>query len=149
MRTGIAVLLLFACGGAAAQTYPAKPVRIIVGFTPGGGNDVISRLVATKLTASMGKPFVVENRPGAAGSIGAEIVAKSPPDGYTLFLAGVASHGVNPNLQKNLPYDPVRDFDPICLMATAPVLLAVHPSLPVKSVKQFIAFAKARRGQIN
>jgi tripartite-type tricarboxylate transporter receptor subunit TctC len=97
----------------------------------------------------MGRPFVVENRPGAAGSIGADIVAKSAPDGYTLFLAGVASHGINPNLQKNIPYDPVRDFDPICLMATAPVLLAVHPSLPVRSVKQFIAFAKARPGQIN
>ena len=151
MRSGIfiAAMLLLACGGAAAQAYPAKPVRIVVGFTPGGGNDVISRLVATKLTASMGKPFVVENRPGAAGSIGAEIVAKSPPDGYTLFLAGVASHGVNPNLQKNISYDPVRDFDPICLMATAPVLLAVHPSLPVKTVKQFIAFTKARPGQIN
>jgi tripartite-type tricarboxylate transporter receptor subunit TctC len=148
-RTRIAIVLLFACGGVAAQSYPTKPVRIVVGFTPGGGNDVISRLVATKLTASMGRPFVVENRPGAAGSIGAEIVAKSPPDGYTLFLAGVASHGVNPNLQKNLPYDPVRDFDPICLMATAPVLLAVHPSLPARSVKQFIAFAKARPGQIN
>src|SRR5690349_7897106 len=101
------------------------------------------------LSASMGKPFVVEDRPGAAGSIGAEIVAKSPPDGYTLFLAGVASHGVNPNLQKNISYDPVRDFDPVCLMATAPVLLAVHPSLPAKTVKQFIAFAKARPGQIN
>jgi tripartite-type tricarboxylate transporter receptor subunit TctC len=148
-KLGIAVLVVLVSGGAAAQQYPAKPVRIVVGFTPGGGNDVISRLVATKLTASMGRPFVVENRPGAAGSIGAEIVAKSPPDGYTLFLAGVASHGINPNLQKNISYDPVRDFDPICLMATAPVLLAVHPSLPVKSVKQFIAFARARPGQIN
>jgi tripartite-type tricarboxylate transporter receptor subunit TctC len=148
-RISFAALLLLACGGAGAQAYPAKPVRIVVGFTPGGGNDVIARLVATKLTASMGRQFVVENRPGAAGSIGAEIVAKSAPDGYTLFLAGVASHGVNPNLQKNISYDPVRDFDPICLMATAPVLLAVHPSLPVKTVKQFIAFAKARPGQIN
>jgi tripartite-type tricarboxylate transporter receptor subunit TctC len=148
-RISTAALLLLACGGAAAQIYPAKPVRIVVGFTPGGGNDVISRLVATKLTASMGKPFVVENRPGAAGSIGAEIVSKSPPDGYTLFLAGVASHGINPNIQKNLPYDPVRDFDPISLIATAPVLMAVHPSLPVKTVKQFVAFAKARPGQIN
>jgi tripartite-type tricarboxylate transporter receptor subunit TctC len=156
-RIPIAALLLLACGGAAAQAtssssgqaYPAKPVRIVVGFTPGGGNDVISRLAATKLTASMGRQFVVENRPGAAGSIGAEIVAKSPPDGYTLFLAGVASHAINPSMQKNLPYDPVRDFDPICLMATAPVLMAVHPSLPAGTVKQFITFAKARPGQIN
>jgi tripartite-type tricarboxylate transporter receptor subunit TctC len=148
-RALLTILMLLAGGGAAAQQYPAKPVRIIVGFTPGGGNDVISRLVANKLTTAFGRQFVVENRPGAGGMIGAELVAKSPPDGYTLFLAGVASHGINPNLQKNVPYDPVRDFDPVCLMATAPVLLAVHPSLPVRTVKQFISFAKARPGQIN
>src|SRR6476661_4033652 len=115
-RVPIATLLLLACGAAAAQAYPVKPVRIVVGFTPGGGNDVIARLVATKLTAAFGRPFVVENRPGAGGMIGADLVAKSPPDGYTLFLAGVATHGINPNLQKNVPYDPVRDFDPVCLM---------------------------------
>ncbi len=133
----------------AAQAYPVKPVRIIVGFTPGGGNDVISRLVANKLTTAFGRQFVVENRPGAGGMIGAEIVAKSPPDGYTLFLAGVATHAVNPNLQKNVPYDPVKDFDPVCLMASAPSLLAVHPTLPARSVKQFIALARARPDDIN
>ena len=148
-RILFAALLLLACGAAAAQAYPAKPVRIVVGFTPGGGNDVISRLVATKLTAAFGRQFVVENRPGAGGMIGAELVAKAPPDGYTLFLAGVATHGINPNLQKNVPYDPVRDFDPVCLMASAPALLAVHPSLPARTVKQFIALAKARPGEIN
>ena len=148
-RISFVVLVALAGNGAAAQQYPVKPVRIVVGFTPGGGNDVISRLVATKLTTAFGRPFVVENRPGAGGMIGADLVAKSPPDGYTLFLAGVATHGINPNLQKNIPYDPVRDFDPICLMATAPVLLAVHPSLPARTVRQFIALAKARPGQIN
>ena len=145
----LGVLAVFACGGAAAQAYPVKPVRIVVGFTPGGGNDVISRLVAAKLTTAFGRQFVVENRPGAGGMIGAELVAKAPPDGYTLFLAGVATHGINPNLQKNVPYDAVRDFDPVCLMASAPALLAVHPSLPARSVKQFIALAKARPGDIN
>jgi len=148
-RLLIALLASLACGSAAAQAFPAKPVRIVVGFTPGGGNDVISRLVANNLTAVFGRQFVVENRPGAGGMIAAELVAKSPPDGYTLFLAGVATHGINPNLQKNVPYDPVRDFDPVCLMASAPALLAVHPSLPVRTVKQFIAFAKARPGQLN
>jgi len=137
------------CGAAFAQSYPVKPVRVIVGFTPGGGNDVISRLVAHKLSIAYGRQFVVENRPGAGGMIGAELAAKSPPDGYTLFLAGVATHGINPNLQKNVPYDPIKDFDPICLMATAPTLLAVHPSLPARSVKQFIALARARPGEIN
>ena len=151
MRSGLlpAVLALLACGGVAAQSYPVKPVRIIVGFVPGGGNDVISRLVAQKLSGAFGRQFVVENRPGAGGTIGAELAAKSPPDGYTLFLAGVATHAINPNLQKNVPYDPVRDFDPVCLMATAPTLLAVHPSLPVRSVQQFIALARARPDEIN
>jgi len=133
---------------AAAPQHKRIP-RIIVGFTPGGGNDVISRLVAAKLTTAFSRQFVVENRPGAGGMIGAELAAKAPPDGYTLFLAGVATHGINPNLQKNVPYDPVKDFDPVSLMATAPALLAVHPSLPVRSVKQFIALAKARPGEIN
>ena len=151
MRSGLlpAVLALLACGGVAAQSYPVKPVRIIVGFVPGGGNDVISRLVGQKLSVAFGRQFVVENRPGAGGMIGAELAAKSPPDGYTLFLAGVATHAINPNLQKNVPYDPVRDFDPVCLMASAPTLLAVHPSLPARTVKQFIALAMARPGEIN
>jgi len=143
------ILALLASGGAVAQQYPVKPVRIVVGFTPGGGNDVISRLVASNLTTAFGRQFVVENRPGAGGMIAAELVAKSPPDGYTLFLAGVATHGINPNLQKNIPYDPIKDFDPVSLIASAPALLAVHPSLPVRTVKQFIALAKARPGQLN
>ena len=148
-RLWFVVLAALASSGAAAQQYPVKPVRIVVGFTPGGGNDVISRLVASNLTTAFGRQFVVENRPGAGGMIAAELVAKSPPDGYTLFLAGVATHGINPNLQKNIPYDPIKDFDPVSLIASAPALLAVHPSLPVRTVKQFIALAKARPGQLN
>ena len=148
-RFPLALLAALACVGASAQSYPTKPVRLIVAFVSGGGNDVIARLVAQKLTTAYGRQFVVDNRPGAGGTIGAELAAKSPPDGHTLFLAGVATHAVNPNLQKNLPYDPVRDFDAVCLMATAPTLLAVHPSLPAHSVKQFIALARTRPGEIN
>ena len=148
-RLWFVILAVLAGSGATAQQYPVKPVRIVVGFTPGGGNDVISRLVASNLTTAFGRQFVVENRPGAGGMIAAELVAKSPADGYTLFLAGVATHGINPNLQKNIPYDPIKDFDPVSLIASAPALLAVHPSLPARTVKQFIAFAKARPGQLN
>jgi tripartite-type tricarboxylate transporter receptor subunit TctC len=137
------------CGGAAAQNYPAKPVRLIVAFTAGGGNDVLARVIAQKLAAAFGQQFVVDNRPGAGGTIGAELAAKSPADGHTLFLAGVATHAINPNLQKNLPYDPLRDFDAVSLIATAPLLLAVHPSLPARSVRQLVALARARPGEIN
>jgi tripartite-type tricarboxylate transporter receptor subunit TctC len=146
-----AVCLLF-IGGASfvqAQSYPTKPIRFIVPFPPGGGNDTIARQVGQKLSAIFGQQVLVDNRPGAGGAIGAELAAKSPPDGYTLFLAGVASHGINPNLRKKLPYDPVRDFDAVTLIASAPLLVVVHPSLPVKSVKELISLAKAKPGQIN
>lgn len=147
--TLISALLPALAAAQAPAGYPAKPVRLIVGFVPGGGNDVIARLVAQKLSVAFGRQFVVDNRPGAGGVIGAELAAKAPPDGYTLFLAGVATHAVNPNLQKSLPYDPVRDFEAVCLMATAPALLAVHPSLPARSVKEFVALARARPGQLD
>ncbi|HXF66763.1 MAG TPA: tripartite tricarboxylate transporter substrate binding protein [Burkholderiales bacterium] len=134
---------------AQAQDYPVKPVRIIVPFPPGGGNDTIARLVGQKLSPALGQQVIVDNRPGAGGTIGAELAAKSAPDGYTLFLAGVASHGINPNLRRKLPYDPVRDFHGVSLIASAPLLVVVHPSLPVASVKQLVALAKARPGAIN
>ena len=146
-------LLVFAaillCSLAAAQNYPAKPVRLIVAFTAGGGNDVLARVIAQKLALALGQPFVVDNRPGAGGTLGAELAAKAPPDGYTLFLAGVATHAINPNLQKNLPYDPVRDFDAVSLIATAPLLLAVHPSLPARSVRELVSLARAKPDEIN
>jgi tripartite-type tricarboxylate transporter receptor subunit TctC len=132
-----------------AQTYPSKPIRFIVPFPPGGGNDTIARLVGRKLSASMGQQIIVDNRPGAGGTIGAEAAARSAPDGYTMFLAGVASHGINPNLRRNLPYDPLKDFDAVSLIASAPLLVVVHPSLPVKSVKALIAFAKSHPGELN
>jgi tripartite-type tricarboxylate transporter receptor subunit TctC len=144
---GAAALLL--CVTATAQTYPAKPVRFIVAFPAGGGNDVLARLVAQKLSAAYGQQFVVDNRTGAGGTIGTELAARAPADGYTLLLAAVATHAINPNLQRNLPYDPVRDFDPVCLMASAALVLAVHPSLPVRSVPQLVALARAQPGAIN
>jgi tripartite-type tricarboxylate transporter receptor subunit TctC len=148
-RIFTAIAFACLCSATIAQTYPAKPVRFIVAFPAGGGNDVLARLVAQKLSAAYGQQFIVDNRTGAGGTIGAELAARSPADGYTLFLAAVATHAINPNLQRNLPYDPVRDFDPVCLMASAALVLAVHPSLPVRSVPQLVALAKARPGAIN
>lgn len=134
---------------ATAQGYPTKSIRFIVPFPPGGGNDTIARLIGQKLTAATGQQVLVDNRPGAGGAIGAEAAAKSPADGYTMFLAGVATHGINPNLRRKIPYDPLKDFDAVSLIASAPLLVVVHPSLPIKSVKQLVALAKARPGQIN
>lgn len=151
MRKTALTLLAFALwpAAASAQTYPGKPIRFIVPFTPGGGNDTIARLVGQKLAAATGQQVLIDNRPGAGGAIGAEAAAKSAADGYTIFLAGVATHGINPNLRRKLGYDPVRDFDPVSLIASAPLLVVVHPSLPVKSVKQLVALAKAQPGKIN
>lgn len=134
---------------AIAQQYPSKPIRFIVPFPPGGGNDTIARLIGQKLTASLGQQILVDNRAGAGGTVGAEAAAKAPPDGYTMFLAGVGSHGINPNLRRKLPYDPVKDYDPVTLIASAPLLVTIHPSLPVKSVKDLVALAKSKPGQIN
>jgi len=138
-----------AAGGALAQTYPAKPIRLIVPFPPGGGNDTVARSVGAELSKSIGQQVVIDNRAGAGGTIGAELAAKAAPDGYTLFLAGVASHGINPVLNPKLPYDPVRDFAPVSLLASAPLIVVVHPSLPVKTVKDLIALARAKPGQLN
>jgi tripartite-type tricarboxylate transporter receptor subunit TctC len=132
-----------------AQAYPARPIRVIVPLAPGGGNDTIARLIGQKITGPLGQSVVVENRPGAGGMIGAEVAAKSPPDGYTLLLGNAAQFSIIPNLQKKLPYDPVKDFQPISLIASAPLLVVVHPSLPVRNVKQLVAFAKARPGELN
>lgn len=149
-RLALALLAFFWWPAAAtAQGYPVKSIRFIVPFPPGGGNDTIARLIGQKLTAATGQQVLVDNRPGAGGAIGAEAAAKSPADGYTMFLAGVATHGINPNLRRKIPYDPHKDFDAVSLIASAPLLVVVHPSLPIKSVKQLVALAKARPGQIN
>jgi len=131
-----------------AQTYPVKPIRLIAPFSPGASTDVVGRLLAAKLTESWGQTVIVENRPGAGGIVGAAYVAKAPPDGYTLLMGSVGSLGTL-GLRKNPPYDPVRDFAPITLGVRAASALVVHPSLPVTSVKQLIAFARAHPVELN
>lgn len=138
-------LLAVFCTTAAAQQWPAKPVRVIVPFTPGGAADTLGRLVASKLSESLGQNFVVENRAGAGGVIGSEIAAKSAPDAYTLLISGVASHAVAPALTK-VSFDPLKDFTHIALIGGPPTVFAVHPSIPTKDLKAFLAFAKARPG---
>jgi len=128
--------LLLAAGTCAAQGYPGKPIRIIVPFPAGGIADLFGRVIGQKFSEAWGQPGVVDNRPGAGGNIGAELVAKAPPDGYTLVTGNNATFGANVSLFKSLPYDPVKDFSPIALVATQPNILVVHPSLPVISVVQ-------------
>jgi len=135
-------------GIAPAQTYPAKSIRIIGPSAPGGGIDATGRILAAALTQSLGQQVVLENRPGAGGIIGTDLVAKAPPDGYTLLMTAAAALVVFPHTFTKLPYDPVRDFAPISLVASSEYILAVHPSLPVKTVKDLIGLARARPGQI-
>jgi len=134
---------------ASAQTYPSKPVRIIVPFPPGGGTDIVARAVAQKLGESLGQTFVVDNRGGAGGTVGSEAAAKAPPDGYTLAMATSSTHGVAPSLYPKLGYDPVADFGPVTLVATTPFVLVVHPALPIKTVPELIALAKRQPGKLN
>jgi len=133
---------------ASGQTYPAKPVRLIVGQAPGGATDVVARAIAQKLSESMGQTFVVDNRTGAAGSIAAALVAKAAGDGYTGLVIS-SSYSINPSLYEHLPFDPLKDFAPVALIAEAPFVLVVHPSLPVRSVSDLIAFAKSKTGGLN
>ncbi|TMH43535.1 MAG: tripartite tricarboxylate transporter substrate binding protein [Betaproteobacteria bacterium] len=149
MRRVVTAVLLCLAGLAQAQPYPVKPIHFIVPFPPGGGNDTVARAIAQQLGPDLGQPVVIDNRPGAGGSVGAELAAKSPPDGYTLFLAGVGSHAVNPNLHARLAYDPVRDFTPITLVATAPSVLVVNPAVPARTVAEFTAYARANPGKLN
>lgn len=146
-------IILFAVAGGLAptawtQAYPARAIRIIVPFPAGGTSDILSRAVGQKLTEQWKQPVIVDNRPGASANIGAELLVKSPPDGYTLFCASTI-HTINPSLYSKLAYDPVRDFTPITLLAATSQVLAVHPSVPVQTVKEFIAYAKKRPGELN
>lgn len=131
-----------------AQAYPAKPVRVVIAFPPGGSNDVVGRIVFQKMSEVMRRPFVIENRGGAAGTIASEHVARSPADGYTVMIQS-ATHVANAHLYKALPYDVLKDFIGVATLARQVGILVAHPSMPVKSVKEFIALAKARPGQIN
>ena len=137
-----------ASGVAAAQGYPAKPVRMVVPFVPGGNTDIIARIVAPEMSKALGQQLVIENRGGAGSTIGTEVVAKAPADGYTLLMVS-AAHVINPAMIKKLPYDSIRDFAPISIVADVPTAFAVHPTLPVKNVKEFVALAKARPGELN
>jgi len=148
----VASMLAVACmpgGPAAAQSYPSKPIRMLIGFPPGGGTDIIGRIVAQRLSEGLKQQIVPDNRGGASGQIAAELLAKEQPDGHTIMMAHVAAMSILPSLYPNLPYDPLRDFAPISLAAISPQLVVVHPSLPVKSIKELIALAKARPGQIH
>jgi tripartite-type tricarboxylate transporter receptor subunit TctC len=146
MLLKVAALVLALAAPAAADDYPAKPVRLIIPFPPGGSNDVVGRMIATQLGERLGKQVVVDNRAGAGGVIGTEIAAKAPPDGYTLLVVSIA-HAVNPWLYK-LNYDPIKAFAPVAILATGPNVLAVNPSLPVNSVKELVALAKAKPGEL-
>ena len=132
-----------------AETFPTKPIRLIVPYPPGGGSDAFARVIAPKLSESLGQPFLVDNKPGAATIIGAELVAKAPADGYTLLLGDNSTYAVNPSLYKKLPYSPSNDFSPISLTAKFSLLLVVNPSLPVSKLSDFVAYAKSRPKQIN
>ncbi len=134
--------------GVLAQSYPVKPVRFVVPGAPGGATDTLARMLAQQLNKAWGQPFIVENRAGSNGTIGTEFVARSAPDGYTIMMGHTGTHAINISLRKSLPYDPVKDFVAISLIAIAPNILVVHPSLPARSVRELIALAKATPGEL-
>jgi tripartite-type tricarboxylate transporter receptor subunit TctC len=147
--TAGAVLVVSATQAWAAETYPAKPVRLIVGFPPAGANDLVARVVAARLGPRLGQQVVVENRPGASGNIATELVAKAAPDGYTMLLGSVASLGMAPALYGQVAFDPVNDFAPVTQLVGVSSLLVVHPTLPAHSLKEFVALAKKHPGKLN
>jgi tripartite-type tricarboxylate transporter receptor subunit TctC len=146
----LTLLLLAVCAlpAGAQPAYPAKTVRVIIPYPPGGGNDIIGRAVADELTRRLSQTFFVDNRPGASTIIGAELATRAAPDGYSLFVASQTTFAIVPNLKGKVPYDPMRDFTPVSLLATQPYLIVVHPSLPVRTVKDLIAIARAQPGKI-
>jgi tripartite-type tricarboxylate transporter receptor subunit TctC len=150
MRLALAVALALSLAlDAAAQTYPAKSIRLIVPFPPGGSADILARAIGQKAGEGLGQSLVVENRPGAGTAIGAEALAKSAPDGYAIMIGTVSSHAINPALNPKLPFDPVRDFTPVSLVASIPFAMIVHPSVPAKTVQEFVALARTQPGTLN
>ena len=145
----IAAALMVAGGAAAQPAFPAKPIRFVVPFPAGGPLDITARAIGQELNRSLGQPVIVDNRPGAGGNIGADVVAKSPPDGHTILMGAVSTHAINPTLYAKIPYDPIRDFAPVTLVTSVPNVLVLHPSVPARNVKELIAIAKARPGQLN
>jgi tripartite-type tricarboxylate transporter receptor subunit TctC len=148
LAVATACAVAFTATAHAQTSYPTKPVRIIVPQSPGASTDLTARLIAQRLNAALGQPFVVDNRPGAGSIVGTDLVAKAAPDGYTLLVVA-SSITLNPTLHKNLPFQPIRDFAPITQLSSFPNLLTVHPTLPVKTVKDLVALAKAKPGSIN
>ena len=144
-----AAVLGLACGAAGAQQYPAKAIRVVVGFAPGGGTDLVARIIGAKMNESWGQPVLVDNRAGATGTIGADLVAKAPPDGYTLLMGHANSHGIAPNIFRKLAYDAERDFSMVAYVGYVPNVLVIHPSIPARNVKELIAIAKAQPGALN
>ena len=144
----VVLALLLGMAAAQSQPYPSKAVRVISGFPPGSGADITARVIGVKLYEATGQQFFVENRPGAGSNIAAEVAAKSPPDGYTLFI-GTVANTINATLYSKLPFDFARDFAPVALTTAAPNVLVVHPSVPARSVKDLVALAKSRPGQMN
>ncbi len=152
MKHAVVGMIVAACAAhgiapACGQSYPSRPVRIVVPYPPGGGTDIVARTLAQKLTETLGQTFVVDNRAGANGIIGTDQVAKSKPDGYTVLIT-IATHAINPTLYAKLPYDTGADLVPVSLLAEYPFVITVHPSVPVRNVKELIAFAKARPNQL-
>ena len=150
----VAVVLALLAGSATAQTYldrayPDRPVRVIAPFPPGGGVDLMTRFTADILSRTFGQQFYVDNRPGAGANLGADMLAKSPPDGYTLGTMTIGTHGINPTLYRNIPFDPIKDFSPITMLVIQPNIMVVPPALGVSSVQEFIALAKAKPGKLN
>jgi tripartite-type tricarboxylate transporter receptor subunit TctC len=148
-RLVFAIALLALAQGAAAQPWPTKPLRLVVPYPPGGPVDVSARLLGAKLQEGLGQPVVVDNRPGAGGNIGADYVAKSSPDGYTLLMGAIATHAINPALYPNFPYDPIGDFRHVAMVVQVPNVLVVHPDVPAHDVKELIALAKAQPGRLD
>jgi tripartite-type tricarboxylate transporter receptor subunit TctC len=145
----LAIAFAFAMPAAVmAQTYPDKPIHIVVGYAPGGTTDIIARIIAARLTDTLGQSVIVENRPGAGGNIGADFVARAAPDGYTLQLGTAGNMTVNPSIYSNMRFDTVRDFQPISLIAELPNLMVVNPKVPAKTVKEFVAWAKSQPGKV-
>ena len=145
----VAVLLACIALGAQAENYPSKPIKLIVPFPAAGTTDFLARILGQELTKAWGQQVIVDNRPGAGGNIGSDLVAKSAPDGYTLVMGAVGTHAINASLYKKMPYDTVKDFAPITLIAMVPNILVVHPAVPAKSVKELIEYAKANPGKLN
>ena len=153
MRAGGLLLsccvVIFSAPAVLAQSYPVKPIRVIVPFPPGGGTDIMARTMAEKLGGALGQQFIVDNRSGAGGALGTELAAKAAPDGYTLLVNSSSALVIGPHLVRKPPYDPLRDLAPVILIGSAPNVLVIHPSVPVKSVKELIALAKKRPGELN